>query len=201
MNMLAQTFKTREQARAEREQSAPDFRSMSDEELAQAIDRIEQERIVISEELDADWAEGGNRGSAWRVSAGRARAYRVAHLKLARDEEARRTPKKKATADIEATTAKAVAHAAALAAAQELAEAKTRAKEVTLAEHQARMALLREEKALRHAEAGAVWEKRQARRARMFLIAADRCMSADDRALIWDRAREMFPEAEEWRPL
>ncbi len=72
--------------------AAPNFRTMADDELAQAIAVLEQDRIVISERLDDDARAGYPLGFSWRQSAGTARAYKVAHIKLAQDEQARRAP-------------------------------------------------------------------------------------------------------------
>jgi hypothetical protein len=45
----------------------------------------------------------------------------------------------------------------------------------------------------------AAWERRQARRARLFLLTARRVLSEVEYARLWAAARERFPDAEEWR--
>lgn len=172
-------------------ETAPDYKTFTDAELDAEIAALEQARIVITEELEADASGAIPKGDVWRRNAGRARAYKVAHLKLARDEYERRRPK---AADL-----KAAAHAAWVARAQEVAEAKTREKEAERARAAALAEAAREGKAKAKAEADLVWQKRQARRARLFLMAADYYLTKEERAWLWDKARELFPDDPAWR--
>lgn len=172
-------------------EAAPNYKTFTDEELDAEIAALEEARIVITEEIQADLAAIAPKGEVWRRNAGRARAYKVAHLKLARDEYERRRPK---AADL-----KAAAHAAWAARAQEVTEAKTREKEAERARAAALAEAAREGKAKAKAEADLVWQKRQARRARLFLMAADYYLTKEERAWLWDKAREMFPDDLAWR--
>ena len=70
----------------------PKFGAMSDAELALFIAENERDQIVITEEMRVDLEAGQPRGARWRQAAGRAKGYKVANLKLARAEEARRAP-------------------------------------------------------------------------------------------------------------
>jgi hypothetical protein len=182
----------RQSEKDRRIESAPDFRALSDVELDAEIAALDQARIVITEELAADAASPYPKGQVWRNSAGRARAYKVAHLKLANDEYNRRHPP--------AVVKKEAAALSQMAAAQARAEARAQEKEAKASAHQAEIDAARERKAAARAENELVWQKRQARRARMFLMAADRLLSKEERAWLWDAAREMFPDDAVWRP-
>ena len=79
-----------------RESSAPLFFTFTDEQLAASIYEIETAMHLITAQLDFDLEQGCQRGMAWRNAAGRARAHKKAHLKLARAEEAQRRAERKA---------------------------------------------------------------------------------------------------------
>ena len=188
-----QTSHPRPSVKAHRVETAPNYSVFSDDELKAEIAVLEQAKIVITEELNEDAHALVSKGMVWRQSAGKARAYKIAHLKLARDEYDRRHPP--------AVVKKEAARAAVLLqmeAAQALAEARAREKAATAEEHNARVALARENKEAALAQRDLVWQKRQARRARMFLMAADQHMSKQERAWLWDAARQMFPDDPVW---
>lgn len=174
----------------------PKFGAMSDAELALFISKNERDQIVITEEMRTDLEAGQPRGSRWRQAAGRAKGYKVANLKLARAEEARRAPQIKV-----AEKAKKLEMARQNHALEKEAVEKRRAAKTTEIEYyKARSAAARDERDAQKAAAGAVWERRQARRARMFVMAAHQHMTKEECAWLWDAAREMFPDAPDWGP-
>jgi len=173
----------------------PKFGAMSDAELALFIAEHDRDQIVIAEEMRTDLEAGQPRGPRWRQAAGRARAFMVANLKLARVEEERRKP----SVDQAAEKAKKLEIARQQQALEkEAAETRRAAKAAEIEYHNARSAAARDERDAQKAAAQAVWERRQARRARMFAMAAYKHMTKEERAWLWDAAREMFPDAPEW---
>ncbi len=101
----------------------------------------------------------------------------------------------------DAKAAGAARRIAEMEAATALADARAREKAESIAECNARAAAAREAKAALVAEGQVVWEKRQARRARIFLTAARRHMSPHDIAAIWEKAGEMFPGDIVWEDM
>ena len=156
------------------------YRSMSDAQLLLEIDRLTVEAEVIVEQLIADQKEGHPATRDWRRRAQVARAHKIANLKLAENEYARRHIAEKSAQANERVLVK---------------EAERRASEAKRAEHEAKIIQLREEKQIKRAEAEAEAERRKIARANMFFAAACRCLSLDDRARIWIKAKEMFPES------
>ena len=189
----AQPRPPRASVKAHRIETAPNYSAFTDDDLKAEIAVLEQARIVITEEINADHLALVPKGNAWRQAASKARAYKVAHLKLARDEYDRRHPP--AVVKKEAARAAVVSQ---MEAAQALAEARAREKAAIAEEHNARVALARANKEAAVAQRDLVWQKRQARRARMFLMAADQYLSKQERAWLWDAARQMFPDDPVW---
>jgi hypothetical protein len=176
---------------------APDFQAMADEELAEATRELERDATVIEVELQEDLLPDGSseRGIRWRHAAGRARAFKVAHLKLAKAE----LEKRGAVVASAAKQSRQETHLRHLEAERALSEQKQREREAAAEAHRVAVTAAQERKRAALAERDAAWERRQARRARMFMLAAERLLPHEERAWLWDMARTMFPEAPEWR--
>lgn len=182
-----------------RVEAAPDFRKFTDEQIAEAIRELERNKLVITADLEADQAEGEARGRTWRLAAGRARSFAIAHLTQARAEEARRLQVVQSAAGQGSKPAKSAAHAEVLQRQTEAVEMRAREVEARAQAHQLGIDLNRTRKEAAQAENDAAWQKRQARLARMFLAAARRSLPRADLNVIWDEARLMFPDAPEWK--
>jgi hypothetical protein len=141
-----------------------------------------------------------------------AAALQIQEQQRRRDAEAAAAAKAaEEAAEAERRRAEAAAAAAEAKAAEDAAEAARRSSPKLLRheDHLRRLALetaLAEQKA-RTREADwaaareqrmAAWERRQARRARLFLLAAKRALSEVEWARVWAAARERFPDAPEW---
>jgi hypothetical protein len=175
----------------------PKFGAMSDAELALFIAENERDQIVITEEMRVDLEAGQPRGARWRQAAGRAKGYKVANLKLARAEEARRAPQVNKVAEKAKKLEMARQN---YALEKEAVETRRAAKTAEIEYYNARSAAARDERDAQKAAANAVWERRNARRARMFVMAAHQNMTKAECAWLWDAARKMFPDAPDWEP-
>jgi hypothetical protein len=173
---------------------APDFSAMPDDVLAACMRQLDQDVGVITEELDVDLALGMARGERWRHAAGRARAYKITHLRMAKAEQERRTPKKEIVA-----VAKKQAETERMAAEKALAEVRREEKRI---DHEIALAR-RAEAAAKAAEAKAAAhvfnQTLQAKRDRAFVSAAFKIL--DDATIfeVWAKARELRPGL--WEPL
>jgi hypothetical protein len=159
---------------------APDFAAMSGDEIAAAIRELEQGLLEIQEQLRADLRlDGGSgRGEPWRRAAGRAAAFERHHLRLARAEAEKRATGERLTWQD--------AHMLRLEAQRVLSEQRERERVATAEAH------------LAEVEADAAWQRRHARRCRMFVVAADHVLTDAEWDRVWARAKEMFPDAPEW---
>jgi len=173
-------------------QAPPNYRTMSDSQLLLEIDGLTADAQFILEQLKTDQQEGHPSTSDWRRRAQSARARKLANLKLAEDEYARRNGMTKSD--------KVNERIALVQAEQRAAEAR-RAERITAHEaNQAEIQRLQIEKEIKRLEAEAEKERRKASLAGMFMAAAYRCFSPDDIARIFVKAREMFPDALDLEP-
>ena len=175
----------------------PRFCDMTDDELAREIEALIYDTTVIGEQLAIDQEQGNPRGRDWWRTAGIAKGFKSAHLKLARAEMLRRTERQNDKEKVE----RAAAFAARLDAERAVLEAKTRDRDAATRERESAAELRKVETAHAHAlrqlaqaETSSAWEKRNARRARCFLIAARRLLTPDQMDAVWARAEELFPD-------
>ena len=163
---------------------------MTDEELEAGIEQASAEiaritmQLKTSERTDGRFDPGDD---VWRQNAGKARAYRKLRIEAIRDEQARR----KAECDRDPDLYR-VRQELALAAAQAAEAASTMRYAEIKAQSNANRSAHR-------AESDLVWARAQARRARMFMMAAYRNLHPADYQSIIGYAKQMFPDAPEWR--
>lgn len=163
---------------------------MTDEDLEQAIEQASVEIARITTQLKTSERTGGRYdqgGEVWRQNAGKARSHRKDRIDAIRDEQARRTAERERDPDLYRVRQELAIRAA----EAEEAAAGMRYAEIKAQSNAKRFAF--------KAEADLIWQKAQARRARMFMMAAYRSLHPEDYGTIIGYAKEMFPDAPEWR--
>jgi hypothetical protein len=164
---------------------------MSDDALRAYVTETRVEAEFIAERLKAEREAGRERGNAAIDQALQGRARRIASVKVAEAELARRS------ADA-ALTAKADAAKARFDAAESerrIAEARKAEKEAARAEAAARLQAAQVEREAERVRLSAARQDVRAQRDKAFAIAAEGCLPRDVFSTVWEEAIRQFPEA------
>jgi hypothetical protein len=177
--------------------------SLTDAQLIAECSAHRLQAADIRRQLDDDKADGFTRPEYWRRNAGRAVRARLLRLDQLQ-EVARDRGLVAAFPELAAKLAEKAALAAANEARQKEAAAQAEARQLAKAaeqerRHQEHLELLAQQKLAKEARMLSD-EKRNRTKCEMFAKAAHRMYSKDDCDRIWERAREMFPDDDAWRP-